>query len=94
MAEDNGDVLRLDMRSQISFDRYDLSKKRIRTVHINPIRPEEFCISGTEDCVKIYDLRQMSEMKYCLDTSHACYGAYYNLAGTHLIATTRDDKLM
>ena len=86
--------LRLDMRSQISFDRYDLSKKRIRTLHINPKHPEEFCISGTDNSVKIYDLRQMSTTKYLLDTGHACYGAYYNNAGTHLMVTTRDDHLM
>lgn len=33
----------------------------------------------------------MSTMKYCLQTNFSCYGAYYNQAGSHVFATTRDD---
>ncbi len=33
-------------------------------------------------------------MKYCLQTNHSCYGAYYNQAGSHIMATTRDDHIM
>ncbi len=36
----------------------------------------------------------MSDMKYCLKTDHSCYGAYYNQAGSHIMATTRDDRLL
>lgn len=35
----------------------------------------------------------MSTMKYCLQTNYSCYGAYYNQAGSHIMATTRDDHL-
>lgn len=35
----------------------------------------------------------MSDMKYCLTTNRSCYGAYYNQAGSHIMATTRDDHL-
>ena len=36
----------------------------------------------------------MSTMKYCLQTNRSCYGAYYNQAGSHIAATTRDDHIM
>jgi len=36
----------------------------------------------------------MSDMKYCLKTDHSCYGAYYNQARSHIMATTRDDHLL
>jgi hypothetical protein len=36
----------------------------------------------------------MSDMKYCLQTDYSCYGAHYNQAGSHIVATTRDDHLM
>ena len=35
----------------------------------------------------------MSKMKYSLQTNYSCYGAYYNQAGSHIMATTRDDHL-
>lgn len=35
----------------------------------------------------------MSTMKYSLQTNYSCYGAYYNQAGSHIMATTRDDHL-
>ncbi|CAF3949407.1 unnamed protein product, partial [Rotaria sordida] len=78
----------------VSIERFDVSKKRIRTLHINPIQTDEFCISGLDKCVKVWDLRNMSTMKYCLQTNYSCYGAYYNQAGSHIMATTRDDHLM
>lgn len=33
----------------------------------------------------------MTTMKYCLQTNYSCYGAYYNQAGSHIMAATRDD---
>jgi hypothetical protein len=36
----------------------------------------------------------MSTMKYRLETGRSCYGAYYNQAGSHILATTRDDHVM
>lgn len=36
----------------------------------------------------------MSKAKYCLPTNRSCYGAYYNQAGSHIMATTRDDHLI
>lgn len=36
----------------------------------------------------------MSTMKYSLQTDYSCYGAYYNQAGSHIMATTRDDHLI
>ncbi|CAF1302454.1 unnamed protein product [Rotaria sordida] len=95
ISENNGDVLLADIRaSPVSIERFDVSKKRIRTLHINPIQTDEFCISGLDNCVKVWDLRNMSTMKYCLQTNYSCYGAYYNQAGSHIMATTRDDHLM
>lgn len=45
-------------------------------------------------CVKVWDLRKMTKMKYCLQTNHSCHGAFYNQAGSHIMVTTRDDHLM
>jgi hypothetical protein len=28
--------------------RFDVSNKRLRTLHINPIQADEFCIAGTD----------------------------------------------
>ncbi len=92
------------------LERFDVSKKRLRTLHINPLQTDEFCISGTDtydlnfrnsffflfksfSCVKVWDLRNMSAMKYCLKTDYSCYGAYYNQAGSHIMVTTRNDHL-
>jgi hypothetical protein len=36
----------------------------------------------------------MSAMKYCLKTNYSCYGAYYNQAGSHIMAATRDDHVV
>ena len=36
----------------------------------------------------------MSTMKYCLQTDHSCYGAYYNYIGSHIMTTTRNDSLI
>lgn len=36
----------------------------------------------------------MSSMKYCLQSGHSCYGAFYNHAGSHIMATTRDDHVV
>ncbi|UJR09371.1 hypothetical protein I4U23_013615 [Adineta vaga] len=96
ISEDNGDVLLLDFRanSASSVERYDVTKKRIRTLHINPNQTDEFCIAGTDTCIKVWDLRNMSTMKYCLQTEYSSYGAYYNQAGSHLLAATRDDHVM
>ncbi|CAF3320699.1 unnamed protein product [Rotaria socialis] len=94
ISTDNGDVLLVDIRvNPVTVERFDVSKKRIRTLHINPIKVDEFCLSGSDDCVKVWDLRNMSSMKYCLQTDRSCYGAYYNHAGTHIMAATRDDHL-
>ncbi|CAF1556779.1 unnamed protein product, partial [Adineta steineri] len=76
------------------MESFDVSKKRIRTLDINPMQREEFCIAGTDNCVKIWDLRKMTTMKYCLETGHSCYGAYYSQSGSHIMATTRDDKVI
>ena len=90
--------------------RFDVSKKRLRTVHINPAQTDEFCLAGldkyesTSDfqkyfslslfrSVNLWDLRNMSTMKYCLQTNYSCYGAYYNQAGSHIMAATRDDHV-
>ncbi|CAF1157916.1 unnamed protein product [Rotaria sp. Silwood1] len=95
IAEDNGDVLLADIRANpVSIERFDVSKKRIRTLHINPMQTDEFCISGSDNCAKVWDLRNMSTMKYCLQTNYSCYGAYYNQAGSHIMATSRDDHIM
>jgi hypothetical protein len=45
-------------------------------------------------CVKVWDLRNMSAMKYCLKTDYSCYGAYYNQAGSHIMVATRDDHVL
>ena len=45
-------------------------------------------------CIKVWDLRNMSAVKYCLQTNRSCYGAYYNQAGSHIMAATRDDQVM
>jgi len=34
--------------SPVLIERFDVSKKRLRTLHINPIQPDEFCISGND----------------------------------------------
>lgn len=36
----------------------------------------------------------MSNAKYILNTGCASYGAYFNVAGTHLMVTARDDHLL
>jgi hypothetical protein len=52
VAEDNGDVLLLDLRANpVSMERFDVSKKRLRTLHINPIQPDEFCVAGLDKYV-------------------------------------------
>ncbi|CAF0985203.1 unnamed protein product [Adineta ricciae] len=95
VSEDNGDVLVVDLRVvPASVERFDVTKKRIRSLHINPKKKDEFCVSGTDNCVKVWDLRNMSTMKYCLQTNSPCYGAYYNQAGSHVFAATRDDSVM
>jgi len=95
VSENNGDVLLIDLRTDpVTIERFDVTKKRIRTLHINPNQRDEFCISGTDNCVKIWDLRNMKDMKYCLTTNYSCYGAYYNQAGSHIMATTRDDHVL
>ena len=92
-------------------DRFDVTKKRLRTLHINPVQPEEFCLAGTDKYrdiayaalflthfpfrfVQVFDLRSMSKMKYCLQSGYSCYGAYYNLMGSHIMATSRNDQVM
>jgi hypothetical protein len=40
--------------SPVLIERFDVSKKRLRTLHINPLQPDEFCISGTDKYDLIY----------------------------------------
>ncbi|CAF3757890.1 unnamed protein product [Adineta steineri] len=95
LSRANGDVLLVDTRANpVSMESFDVTKKRIRTLDINPMQREEFCIAGTDNCVKIWDLRKMTTMKYCLETGYSCYGAYYSQSGSHIMATTRDDKVI
>lgn len=35
--------------SPASVERFDVSKKRIRTLHINPTQTDEFCVSGLDE---------------------------------------------
>ncbi|CAF1480409.1 unnamed protein product, partial [Didymodactylos carnosus] len=96
---ENGDAIMMDFRSSpIVVHRYDLSKTRLRTIHVNPCQPNEFCVAGRESAVRIFDVRQLvedtrSSFIYCLSTNRACYGAYYNHLGTYIMATTTDDHL-
>lgn len=39
--------------SPITVDRFDVSKKRLRTLHINPLQTDEFCLAGIDKYVPI-----------------------------------------
>jgi len=95
ISDDKGDVLLIDLRVKLdTIERFDASSKRIRGLQINPKHTDEFCISGLDHCVKIWDLRNMSSLKASLTTNYSCYGACYNKIASHIIATTRNDHLL
>lgn len=39
--------------SPVVVERYDVSKKRLRTLHINPLQTDEFCLAGTDKYVRV-----------------------------------------
>ncbi|CAF1280781.1 unnamed protein product, partial [Didymodactylos carnosus] len=90
----HGDAILIDRRANpVVVNRYNLSKYHLRTIHVNPTQPNEFCVAGgMEKFIKVFDLRQLVERTtspyiYRLSTNYGPHAAYYSHSGTHIMAT-------
>jgi hypothetical protein len=54
------------------MERFDVSKKRLRTLHINPLQTDEFCIAGTDK----YVIECLTILSYIISLVVSKFGIY------------------
>jgi WD40 repeat protein len=74
---------------------FEISEKKISSVHINPSNPNYIITAGLDRTWKLWDLRNISDKVNLFEHQHSksCTSAYFNEDGSHIVSTSYDDTL-
>ena len=87
-----GQVGMLDTRSK-DTKFYDMSEKKLNTIHINPVQTNLFCTAGLDGHVRIYDVRNLEQEVKSFHHDKSVNSAYWNPKGTDIASTSFDDTI-
>ena len=87
-----GQVGMKDTRSQ-DLEFYDVSEKKLNTIHINPTNSNLFCTAGLDGTVRIYDVRNLDQVLKTFQHDKSVNSAYWNPQGTDIASCSFDDTI-
>ena len=88
----DGRVGNLDTRSE-NVDLYNVSEKKLNTIHINPMQNNLFCTAGLDGFVRIYDIRKLAQELKCFQHEKSVNSAYWSPNGSNIVSTSFDDTI-
>ncbi|KYN05214.1 DDB1- and CUL4-associated factor 8, partial [Cyphomyrmex costatus] len=97
----NGSISSIDIREDTSklLDIKSLRSRILTSIHCNPSNSNEFCVSGSFPCVRVYDQRNISKPLYQLSTTKYhkkdnARIAMYNHDGTEILTLFNPSKIL
>ncbi|RUS91166.1 hypothetical protein EGW08_001079 [Elysia chlorotica] len=97
----SGNVSLVDVRTPTTSAEqvFKVSHKSLRTVSINPVRPEHFITTGTDTNLCLWDIRKMNAKSpkplQVLDQhTRAVASAYFSPQGQQIVSSAADDKIL
>jgi WD40 repeat protein len=74
---------------------YEVSEKKLNTIHMNPINQSYFCTAGLDGFVRIFDVRKIDSLEPVMTWKHekSVNSAYWSPNGNDIVSTSFDDTL-
>ncbi|KAJ3273018.1 hypothetical protein HDV01_004924 [Terramyces sp. JEL0728] len=94
-STDLGQVGMADPRDK-AVNLFDVSVKKLNTIHFNPIKTDYFCVSGLDNYVQVYDKRYLGEENKPLHSfkhQKSVNSAFWDPNGRHVLSTSFDDTV-
>lgn len=93
LSTGDGDAGFFDPRSPKPIKYYELSAKKLNTIHVNPVKPM-FAVCGLDRTIKIFDVRKLeAEPLFELEHDKSVNSAYWNMNGDTIVSVSFDDTV-
>ena len=92
IGKNYGELVFLDTRSK-STTSYEISTRKVSSVHINPANSSLVCTAGLDNHFKIWDRRHFSKPVSFFEHDKSVTSAYWNSAGDAIVSTSYDDTV-
>jgi WD40 repeat protein len=81
--------------TQTEGKQFNVSEKKLNTIHINPIKTQNICIAGLDGFVRLFDLRKIIENEPVKIFEHdkSVNSAYWSPDGMDIASTSFDDTV-
>jgi WD40 repeat protein len=93
LGKRSGDVVYWDLRSLQSIQVFQVSDKKVGSVHWNPKQPNYFLTASLDQTCQLWDIRNGTEPLHVYSHGKSCTSAYWNPIGTAFVTTSYDDTI-